>query len=430
MKHDKWTQQLHDKLAEHETPAPADLWADIEAALPSGEPLDGGQHLQASQHRKARFVALRRWAAAAAVAAMVAGGGLVWWEQDDHQAERLISMAEEEAEISCESIEEEPPHIRQKVKEGGEQMQKQPSYISHISQQAQESEGQIQDDGEHNSSFVPTEEIVDKSHSEHEETSDKSQSEHEETSGKSQSEPEITSPLPEEPVKVFHPRRKILHRPTIGFYAMNSFGSQDNSNAVMMADALARNYTDTYAAVQASRRQAPIFLTGYEERQHHHQPLSFGLTLSYPLTKRLSLTSGIVYTRLKSEFIQTIHSQQFSKDQTLHYVGIPLSLNYRLWQYKGFRAYVAVGMQADWNVKAQLKAEGVDQEMGLDRMQWSANASLGVQYDVLPQLSLYAEPGIDYHFDNGSAVQNFFKDKPTSMKLQMGIRLNLKKNDK
>ena len=34
MKQDKWTQQLHDKLAEHETAAPPDLWADIEAALP------------------------------------------------------------------------------------------------------------------------------------------------------------------------------------------------------------------------------------------------------------------------------------------------------------------------------------------------------------------------------------------------------------
>ena len=38
MKQDKWTQQLHDKLAEHETAAPSDLWADIEAALPNAQP--------------------------------------------------------------------------------------------------------------------------------------------------------------------------------------------------------------------------------------------------------------------------------------------------------------------------------------------------------------------------------------------------------
>ena len=33
MKQDKWTKQLHDKLAEHEMAAPEGLWADIEAAL-------------------------------------------------------------------------------------------------------------------------------------------------------------------------------------------------------------------------------------------------------------------------------------------------------------------------------------------------------------------------------------------------------------
>ena len=34
---DKWTQQLHDKLAEREVAPPDDLWADIEAALPQAQ---------------------------------------------------------------------------------------------------------------------------------------------------------------------------------------------------------------------------------------------------------------------------------------------------------------------------------------------------------------------------------------------------------
>ena len=109
----------------------------------------------------------------------------------------------------------------------------------------------------------------------------------------------------------------------------------------------------------------------------------------------------------------------------LHYVGIPLSMNYRLWQYKGLNVYLSAGMQADWNVKAQVNTEGVEQEMGLDRLQWSVNGSLGLQYNVLPQLSLYAEPGINHYFDNGSTLQNYFKDKPTSLKLQVGVRVNL-----
>ena len=239
---------------------------------------------------------------------------------------------------------------------------------------------------------------------------------------------EVDKPVTET-TSVPRPLHRSSHRSkrqlTLGLYAMNGFGSQNNSNAVQMADALAQNYANTYAAGQAASRQAPIYLVGYEEQQHHYQPIAFGLTLSYPLNDRLFLTSGVVYTRLKSDFTQVIHSQQINTDQMLHYVGIPLSMNYRLWQYKGLNVYLSAGMQADWNVKAQVNTEGVEQEMGLDRLQWSVNGSLGLQYNVLPQLSLYAEPGINHYFDNGSTLQNYFKDKPTSLKLQVGVRVNL-----
>jgi hypothetical protein len=52
MKMDKWTQQLHDKLAEREVAPPDDLWADIEAALP--------KDLAGNKKPRARFVPLRR----------------------------------------------------------------------------------------------------------------------------------------------------------------------------------------------------------------------------------------------------------------------------------------------------------------------------------------------------------------------------------
>ena len=71
MNQDKWTQQLHDKLAEREVAPPDDLWADIEAALPTSP--------EANQKSRARFVALRRWAIAASLALLVAGGGYLYW---------------------------------------------------------------------------------------------------------------------------------------------------------------------------------------------------------------------------------------------------------------------------------------------------------------------------------------------------------------
>jgi hypothetical protein len=221
--------------------------------------------------------------------------------------------------------------------------------------------------------------------------------------------------------------RKAGKSPTLSLYAMNGMGAQNSSNGVQMADALAKQYWETYeqSNYAAARAYDPIYLTGYEEREHHHQPFICGLSLSYPLTERLSLTTGVVYTKLNSDFTQIMRSQQIQQEQTLHYVGIPIGLNFRLWSLKGFSAYISGGVKADWNVATRMVTEGTTQELGKDRLQWSFNGSAGAQYDILPQLGLYVEPGLSYYPDNGSRLQNYFKDKPWSLSLQFGLRVNL-----
>ena len=113
---------------------------------------------------------------------------------------------------------------------------------------------------------------------------------------------------------------------------------------------------------------------------------------------------------------------QVSRHQTLHYVGIPLNVQFALWQWRGLNVYLSGGGQADWNVEAKVNIDGIDQKINKDRMQWSIGGGLGMQFDVLPQFGLYAEPGIRYYFDNGSNVRNFFKEKPTDLHLELGLR--------
>ena len=416
MKPDKWTQQLHDKLADHETPAPADLWADIEAALPQ-------------QPRRSRFVTLRRWAVAATVAVLLGGGALVWFGHEKEQTELLAGMAEQRVDIQDEMLLEEEPLDKELPDEDSQSAEIQiPSKVQiqsspHHKQRTRSLSAVLDETSV--SQYVAEETLI--THQETEETLAIQPKHEEEYISQSKTEKPIitqTLPFPETPSYVSDPRH-ATPKPSLGLYAMNGFSSELNSNPVQMADALANSFANTDAASHSASRQAPIYLTGYEERQHHKQPVAFGLTLSYPLARHLTLTSGIVYTRLKSEFTQIARSQHIYKEQTLQYVGIPLSVSYRLWQYKGLKTYLSAGMQTDWNVKARMKTEGVRQKMGLDHLQWSVNGSLGLQYDLLPQLSLYVEPGINHYFDNGSVVQNFFKDKPTSLKLQLGIRLNM-----
>ena len=410
MKQDKWTQQLHDKLAEHETAAPSDLWADIEAALPNAQPSPLTSHPSPLTPHLSPLTShlspltSHRWAAA--VALLLLGGARVWWSQQSQQSEPQLVQAESA------TPELEKPAIAQQ----GDQLSAEEPTIpiatpttpssmpttahSHSLAQSQPQQPQPTHTPTDNNAHTPSAPSAQSSHTAH-------------------------SPhLSHYPHQSSNPHQSHHPRLTLALYATNSFGTHDNSNAVMMADALAKTYT--YTTSHAASRQAPIFLTGYEERQHHSLPFSLGLSVSCPLTGRLSLTSGLVYTRLRSEFTQTVRSMHYTKEQALHYVGIPLGLSYCLWRNKRFRLYVATAVQADWNVKARVETEGVGQHTDRDRLQWSVSGSLGAQYSVAPRLSLFAEPGVSHYFDNGSPLQNYFKDKPTSLKLQAGLRLDLK----
>ena len=158
----------------------------------------------------------------------------------------------------------------------------------------------------------------------------------------------------------------------------------------------------------------------------HHAPVSVGLQVAFGIAPRLSLSTGLVYTRTSSDFYPYASSSSCNVHQVLHYVGIPVGLNYEFWQSGGFHAYVMAGAEADYNVKNDTEEEGVKKENAKrDRVQFSGKASLGAQYDITPKVGLYIEPGAKYYFDNGSHVENTFKDKKLNFNLQFGLRFNL-----
>ena len=158
----------------------------------------------------------------------------------------------------------------------------------------------------------------------------------------------------------------------------------------------------------------------------HHAPVSVGLQVAFGIAPRLSLSTGLVYTRTSSDFYPYAPGSSYNVHQVLHYVGIPVGLNYEFWQSGGFHAYVMAGAEADYNVKNDTEEEGVKKEDAKrDRVQLSGKASLGVQYDITPKVGLYIEPGAKYYFDNGSHVENTFKDKKLNFNLQFGLRFNL-----
>ena len=415
MNQDKWTQQLHDKLAEREVAPPDDLWADIEAALPISP--------EANQKPRARFVALRRWAIAASLALLVAGGGYLYWPSSSTTEAPPATptstpqpeLSQADPQVPAESQENQDARLN-----GSSAAKKRvpvPVIRPSIDLVAQTS---VED------SVVETINPVDYTPSQ-EALADNTPSVSPSAETIDRDVDEAICQIDEEIAQLSSKSDRHI---SLNLYASNGFTDMQHSNGVRMDDALAARYNfEQYLPSMARTRDgAPIiYLVGYEERQKHYQPIAFGLSVSYPLSSKVSLSTGITYTRLRSDFASIINGTSISQEQTLHYLGVPLNAQYRLLHYGNLNIYLSAGGEADYNIKAHLASEGVTQHIDRDRWQFSVQGGVGLQYNVLPQLGLYAEPGVKHYFDNGSRLRNFFKDKPTSFNLQVGLRLHLNK---
>lgn len=177
--------------------------------------------------------------------------------------------------------------------------------------------------------------------------------------------------------------------------------------------------------VQSVLSNAPLQLADYSQTKHHYHPMSFGLSVGYNLTPRLTLTTGMVYTYASSDFTSSAAGDDIVETQRLHYIGVPLNLKYKVWGNSAIHTYATAGCQADFNVSAKMQTGDIATDADKDRTQWSVGGAVGVQYNIIPRMGIYAEPGMRYYIDNKSSVETIFKEKKLNFNLQLGVRVEL-----
>lgn len=390
MKQDRWEDRLERHLADYHREPSHDLWSGIEKALDK------------ESKRQARIVMLRRWMVAAAIAGVVAGGTWLYLRQEQssvtsHQPDQMEALTQVRGATDVPVVDSIPERLIQteRVIKPVAQQSTETSLYAESPQTDKASEGQAVETKQPEPDLTPE---------------------------SSSPNPSVITDGYEYPQPRAFGRATRNHRShllAVNVYASGGMSSRENRNGVLMSPSMLQGF----AMSRGRNSDSPVYLVGYEERQSHDQPISFGLSFSHPLTDRLTIGTGIVYTKLYSEFLCIIQESHICRHQTLHYVGIPLNIQYTLWQWRGLNVYLSAGGQVDWNVKAKSDTDGIDLVMSKDRMQWSVGGSLGVEYDILPHFGLYAEPGIRHYFDNGSNVSNYFKENPTDFHLELGLRL-------
>ena len=167
--------------------------------------------------------------------------------------------------------------------------------------------------------------------------------------------------------------------------------------------------------------------------EKHHKPLRFGLSVRYVLDERWSLLSGITYSYLNSDTYVISGSTILPADQKLHYLGVPLAASYSIWQNDHVNIYAVAGGEIEKLVKGKLVVDrGANQKSHTESVKenrpvFSTSASAGIEYQTKKGVSLYAEPGASYHFDNGSGVHSAYTDKPWDFTINIGLRININK---
>lgn len=168
-------------------------------------------------------------------------------------------------------------------------------------------------------------------------------------------------------------------------------------------------------------------------KANHHQPIRVGLSLRYAISPRWSLLTGVNYSYLQSDFSSYNNRTSTDKKQKLHYIGIPVSLSYTLWQKKKFNLYLIAGAQAEKLVKGQTETTTTQHNQSTtsntenvheNKLVFSTNTSLGVEYQLGKFIGLFAEPGVSYYFKNGSGIESSYTEKPFNFNFNLGVRVN------
>ena len=231
-------------------------------------------------------------------------------------------------------------------------------------------------------------------------------------------------------------REERKGRPVFGVYASGLTGGGTRhsgySQAVNTAAAAApMSYGDNpLAGIMMFNRSKEV-----STESRHYLPLKAGVSVSYALTPRWSIESGLAYSWLLSKSKTGSESYYVDSRQTLHYLGIPLNVNFHIWQNSRLDVYASAGGMLEKCIGGTVRSDyvygGDVRESGREKLtvkplQWSVGASAGLQFKLSGIVGLYLEPGVIYHFANESEVETAYSAHPLNFNLNLGLRFSLK----
>ena len=435
-----WQKDIHDRLGSYEKDAPEGLWEGISRELPK---LNDGGMLTDKPQRTAKF---RMWrvagvAAAASVALVIGYNFLGNDVQDNINLATNTTKHPNMLASNKKPLGNEPTGIcaEQATHSADDLLSEQPKLYKASTEQPTLASASMETD---------VKEISNKEENSKEENNSKKEENSKKENGQTEVKPEkredsyVLPHNPDNNLLAFNDmteRRGDEDAPSrwsVSTGAMGGLGASGTTIAygdylVLSCPGVADTKDSPMLDMNTINRDIET-KTEYE----HHLPIRIGLSVAYALTDRLSISSGLTYTRLSSDIKDASRESKYIGEQRLHYVGIPVNVSYKVASFRWLGLYGTAGVLAEKCVSGTTDEGYVENntmkytnthDISSKPLQMSVNAGVGIQFNVHDNVGIYAEPGLSYYFDDGSALQTIYKEKPLNFNLNVGVRFKLSK---
>ena len=220
--------------------------------------------------------------------------------------------------------------------------------------------------------------------------------------------------------------------------AVGTSSSSSSGYDAFYGSSVPKSFNSPTAGCPASQHFSAVLLENnnrsVKSDRRFYQPVALGLSFARDIGQRLYVQSGLEYSCLISELVSGSESTHYDTRQSVHMLGVPLGLGVHLLDNQLFELNLSAGGMLEKALYARsvtrFVLEGKEpvstsERLGDDPLYWSVNASVSALYKISDKLGIYFEPGLSYHFRNGSFVETIYSARPLNLQITLGLRFTL-----